>query len=40
MVRGFCTAFWKIDDLDYAAVSDVDAAAFQKFTDMAKAGRE
>jgi anti-sigma factor RsiW len=40
MVRGFRTAFWKIDDLDYAAVSDVDAAAFQKFTDMAKAGRE
>ena len=40
MARGFRTAFWKIGDLDYAAVSDVDAAAFQKFTDLAKAQRE
>lgn len=40
MVRGFRTAFWKSGDLDYAAVSDVDAAAFQKFTALAKAQRE
>lgn len=40
MVRGFRTAFWKMGDLDYAAVSDVDAAAFQKFTALAKAQRE
>jgi len=40
MVRGFRTAFWKTGDLDYAAVSDVDAAAFRKFTDLAKAQRE
>jgi anti-sigma factor RsiW len=40
MARGFRTAFWKIGDLDYAAVSDVDAAAFQKFVGLAKAQRE
>lgn len=40
MSRGFRTAFWKMGDLNYAAVSDVDAAAFQKFTDLAKAHRE
>jgi anti-sigma factor RsiW len=40
MTRGFRTAFWKSGDLDYAAVSDVDAAAFQKFIALAKAQRE
>lgn len=40
MVKGFRAAFWKTADLDYAAVSDVDAAAFQKFIDLAKAQRE
>ena len=40
MVRGFRMAFWKMGDLDYAAVSDVDAAAFQKFIDLAQNQRE
>lgn len=40
MSRGFRIAFWKSGDLDYAAVSDVDITAFQKFTDLAKAQRE
>jgi anti-sigma factor RsiW len=40
MSRGFRMAFWKKGDLNYAAVSDVDAAAFQKFIEMAKAQRE
>jgi anti-sigma factor RsiW len=40
MVRGFRTAFWKMGDLDYAAVSDVDAAAFQKFVELAQNQRE
>ena len=40
MARGFRTAFWKVNDLDYAAVSDVDAAAFQKFVGLAQSQRE
>jgi anti-sigma factor RsiW len=40
MARGFRMAFWKVSDLDYAAVSDVDAAAFEKFIALAKAQRE
>ena len=40
MARGFRMAFWKMGDLNYAAVSDMDAAAFQKFVDLAKAQRE
>ena len=36
MNRGFRTAFWKSGDLDYAAVSDMDAAAFQKFVGLAQ----
>jgi anti-sigma factor RsiW len=40
MVRGFRAAFWKMGDLDYAAVSDVDAAAFQKFVGLAQSQRE
>jgi anti-sigma factor RsiW len=38
--RGFRTRFWKIGDLDFAAVSDMDAAEFRKFTDLAEAQRE
>jgi anti-sigma factor RsiW len=40
MARGFRTAFWKMGDLNYAAVSDVDAAAFQKFVGLAQNQRE
>jgi anti-sigma factor RsiW len=39
-IRGFRTEFWRVGDLDYAAVSDVDAAAFQKFVGLAKDQRE
>jgi anti-sigma factor RsiW len=38
--RGFRMAFWKMGDLNYAAVSDVDAASFRKFIDLAKSQRE
>jgi anti-sigma factor RsiW len=38
--RGFRTAFWKMGDLDYAAVSDMDANAFQKFVALVRAQRE
>lgn len=40
MARGFRTAFWKSGDLDYAAVSDVDAATFRKFVDLAQSQKE
>lgn len=40
VTRGFRSAFWKQGDLDYAAVSDIDAAAFAKFVALAKAQRE
>ena len=40
LARGFRTSFWKNRDLDYAAVSDVDAATFQKFVDLAQSQRE
>jgi anti-sigma factor RsiW len=40
MSRGFRIAFWKMGDLNYAAVSDVDAASFQKFIALAKSQRE
>ena len=40
IVHGFRTAFWKAGDTDYAAVSDVDQAAFQKFVVLARAQRE
>jgi anti-sigma factor RsiW len=40
MARGFRTAFWRSGDLDYAAVSDMDASAFQEFVALAKAQRE
>lgn len=38
--RGFRTHFWRSGDMDFAAVSDVDAAAFQKFTALAQQQRE
>jgi len=38
--RGFRTRFWKSGDMDYAAVSDVDAAAFRKFSQLAQQQRE
>lgn len=34
--RGFRTRFWKSGDMDFAAVSDVDAAAFEKFVTLAR----
>jgi len=40
MSHGFRTGFWKSGDLDFAAVSDVDEAAFQKFIALAQAQRE
>jgi len=40
MRRGFRSAFWKQGDLDYAAVSDVDAQAFAKFVGQARGQRE
>jgi anti-sigma factor RsiW len=40
MAHGFRSAFWKSGDLDFAAVSDVDSAAFEKFTGLARAQRE
>jgi len=35
-VRGFRTAFWKEGDLNFAAVSDMDEAAFRKFIALAR----
>lgn len=40
MTRGFRSAFWKQGDLDYAAVSDVDAQSFAKFVALARNTRE
>ena len=40
VTHGFRSAFWKEGDLDYAAVSDIDAVAFAKFVSLAKAQRE
>jgi anti-sigma factor RsiW len=40
MTRGFRSRFWKSGDLDFAAVSDVDSGAFEKFTALARAQRE
>ncbi|HMH65178.1 MAG TPA: hypothetical protein VK515_06305, partial [Rhizomicrobium sp.] len=40
MAHGFRSHFWKSGDLDFAAVSDVDAQAFEKFVDLARAQRE
>jgi len=35
-MHGFRNRFWKRGDLDFAAVSDVDAAAFEKFIALAR----
>ena len=40
IVRGFRVAFWKAGDMDFAAVSDVDQAVFQKFIALARSQRE
>jgi len=40
MAHGFRSRFWKSGDLDFAAVSDVDSGAFEKFTALARAQRE
>lgn len=40
MTRGFRSAFWKRGDLNYAAISDVDAQAFEKFVTLARGQRE
>lgn len=40
MSHGFRTAFWKVGDMDFAAVSDVDQAAFQNFLALARATPE
>jgi anti-sigma factor RsiW len=40
MAHGFRSRFWKSADLDFAAVSDVDAQAFEKFVGLARAARE
>ena len=37
---GFRTAFWKTGDMDFAAVSDMDEAAFRKFVMLVRAQRE
>jgi anti-sigma factor RsiW len=40
IAHGFRTSFWKAGDMDFAAVSDVDRDAFQKFIALARAQRE
>jgi anti-sigma factor RsiW len=40
VTHGFRTAFWKQGDMDFAAVSDVDQAAFRKFVTLVRAQRE
>jgi hypothetical protein len=40
MTHGFRSSFWKNGDLDFAAVSDVDAGAFANFIALARAQRE
>ena len=40
MRHGFRTDFWKRGDMDFAAVSDVDQAAFDKFIALAQNQRE
>ena len=40
MTHGFRSSFWKTGDLDFAAVSDVDAGAFANFIALARAQRE
>jgi anti-sigma factor RsiW len=40
VTHGFRSTFWKSGDLDFAAISDIDATAFEKFTTLARAARE
>jgi anti-sigma factor RsiW len=40
VTHGFRSSFWKNGDLDFAAVSDVDAGAFANFIALARAQRE
>lgn len=40
VVRGFRSAFWRRGDLNYAAISDTDTAAFTKFVALAEAQKE
>ena len=40
IARGFRTAFWKAGDMNFAAVSDMDQASFEKFVALARAQRE
>jgi anti-sigma factor RsiW len=40
MAHGFRITFWKAGDMDFAAVSDVDQTAFQKFVALARTQRE
>jgi anti-sigma factor RsiW len=40
MAHGFRSQFWKRGDLDFAAVSDVDSGAFEKFIGLAREQRE
>jgi len=40
MSYGFRIRVWKSGDVDFAAVSDVDAQAFQKFVELVQAERE
>jgi anti-sigma factor RsiW len=39
-IRGFHMVFWKAGDMDFAAISDMDPAAFQKFVGLVRAQRE
>jgi anti-sigma factor RsiW len=40
VTRGFRSVFWKTGDLDFAAVSDIDSVAFEKFSSLARSQRE
>jgi len=40
IAHGFHTTFWKAGDMDFAAISDMDQAAFQKFVALVRAQRE
>jgi len=40
MARGFRVAFWKSGDMNFAAVSDMDQASFEKFVTLARAQRQ
>ena len=40
VTRGFHSQFWKSGDLDFAAISDIDAATFARFVALAQNARE